>query len=119
MSDDDESEPELSKAALANLGRRTSTPRSIKTARKTYKEDSTDDEEDEEGEIRVEDEATNPKIAGASVANDDFNDLVNFDGPAENELNHLTGATPLKKLRMMKDDFDDQSDASDWAAGLR
>jgi hypothetical protein len=118
MSDADETEPELSKATLANIGRRTSTPRSHKSAGKSYKEDSTDDE-DEEGETRVDDGAADSKIAGSSGTKDDFNDLFNFDDAAETKTNHLTEATPAKKRHLMQDDSDAESDDSNFSADIK
>jgi hypothetical protein len=119
MSDDDESEPELSKASLAAVGCRTSTPRSTKNANKSYDED-TSDEEDDEGETRVEDgaEVKDSEANGAASGNHGLDDFFNFDGAVEKEANHLTGATPSKKRRMMQDDSDAQSDISSFSAGF-
>jgi hypothetical protein len=121
MSDANDTEPELSKATLANIGRRTSTPRSQKSAGKNYKEDSTDDEndEDDEDETRVEDGAADSEVAGSSGANDDFNEFLNFDGTAEKEPNHLTGAMPSKKRHVMQDESDAQSDDSNFSADIK
>ena len=120
MSDEDESAPELSKAALAAVGRRTSTPRSHKSARVTYKEESTDDEDEgeEEGETRVEDGAATPTIAAAGDANHAIDEFLNYDGAAEKEPRELTGTSPAKKRRLMNDDTDSEGGVSDFAAGF-
>lgn len=119
MSDEDESEPELSKATLAAVGHRTSTPRSTKAANMTYNED-TEDEEDDEGETRVEDgaEVKDFETNGVASGNHGLDDFFNFDGAAEEEANHLTGATSSKKRRVMQDDSDAQSNISSFSAGF-
>ena len=119
MSDVEESEPEVSKAKLTeDVGCRNSIPRSKKSPSKVYKDDSSDEEDDQETVVEA-NTATNEVKVEEGVANggDVINDFFNIDGAAaaEEETNHLAGASPSKKRRVA-DDSDAMSDISNFSA---
>lgn len=129
MSDDDESDvdeegdDQLSKAKLTEgLGRRSSIPRSLNKG-KQYKEESSDDEDEAEAEVEQEPEPesehklsnANSGMATLGIPDAPEDDFFNFDGVAENERSHLTGATPSKRRRV-RDDSDAESDISNFSA---
>ena len=113
MSDDNDSEPELSKAKMTNVGRRNSTPRRGKIIKQTYKEDSSEDDEDEDDQAKeqVVDNASDEEDVRITVDNDGNGNeqSFNFDSTGDTETNHLANGSAKKgkKFDLYGDDDDD------------
>jgi hypothetical protein len=116
MSEVEESEPELSKAKLSeDVGRRNSIPRSKKSTSKTYKEDSSDEEDEQETVVEA-NTATNDFMAERTENGmNGFEEFINFDGADDKVTNHRAGASPGKKRRVT-DDSDAESEISNFSA---
>ena len=131
MSEEDDSEPEMTRARLSgDVARRSSIPRSSKSTKKTYDENSDDDGD--------EDDTEDLKPAVSHEEDDVFDSLINFDGAAEpkptNSIHAVNGFSAPKRATVLgsrgaprKDSSrnversklvmsDDESDVSDFEA---